>query len=42
MYFAHPGSYYFGVGQVGDDQVADWAARKGITVDEAKSRLGRF
>jgi len=42
MYFAHPGSYYFGVGQVGEDQVADWAARKGITVDEAKSRLGRF
>lgn len=42
MYFAHPASYYFGVGSVGEDQLADWAVRKGITAEQAKSRIGRF
>lgn len=42
MYFAHPGAYYFGVGQVGEDQLADWAARKGISLEVAKGRIGRF
>lgn len=42
MYFAHPASYYFGVGQVGDEQITDWAKRKGISAEEARSRLGRF
>ncbi|GHV03665.1 methionine synthase [Spirochaetia bacterium] len=42
MYIAHPGAYYFGVGAVGDDQLADWAARKGISVEEARKRAGRI
>jgi len=42
MYFSHPASYYFGVGHVGEDQLADWAERKGITVEQAKGRIGRF
>jgi 5-methyltetrahydrofolate--homocysteine methyltransferase len=42
MYFAHPGAYYFGVGAVGDDQLQDWAARKGISPEEARRRIGRI
>ncbi|MBE0566378.1 MAG: cobalamin B12-binding domain-containing protein [Krumholzibacteria bacterium] len=34
-YFAHPEARYFGMGRLGRDQVADWAARAGITEDEA-------
>ncbi|MFN2370360.1 MAG: methionine synthase [Candidatus Krumholzibacteriia bacterium] len=34
-YFAHPQARYFGMGRLGRDQVADWAARAGITEDEA-------
>jgi 5-methyltetrahydrofolate--homocysteine methyltransferase len=34
-YFSHPGSHYFGVGKIGRDQLADYAARKGMTEDEA-------
>ncbi|MDP3436146.1 MAG: methionine synthase [Bacteroidales bacterium] len=33
--FSHPASSYFNVGKIGDDQLKDYAARKGITVDEA-------
>jgi 5-methyltetrahydrofolate--homocysteine methyltransferase len=29
-YFAHPEARYFGVGKIGKDQVADYAARKGV------------
>ena len=39
MYFAHPGSKYFAVGRIGRDQVADYAARKGIDVAEAERWL---
>ncbi|MEM1285848.1 MAG: methionine synthase [Pseudomonadota bacterium] len=39
LYFAHPESYYFGVGQVERDQVEDYAARKGWTVEEAETWL---
>jgi 5-methyltetrahydrofolate--homocysteine methyltransferase len=42
MYFENPGAYYFGVGPVGDDQLADWAARKGIGIEEARRRAGRI
>jgi len=31
-YFAHPAAHYFSVGKIGKDQVADYAARKGMTV----------
>ncbi|MEM6384038.1 MAG: methionine synthase [Pseudomonadota bacterium] len=39
LYFAHPQSYYFGVGQVERDQVEDYAARKGWDVDTAEMWL---
>ena len=35
LYFAHPRAHYFTVGRIGADQVADYARRKGVTVDEA-------
>jgi 5-methyltetrahydrofolate--homocysteine methyltransferase len=38
-YFAHPEARYFAVGQVGPDQVRDYAARKGISVAEAERWL---
>ena len=39
LYFSHPASRYFGVRRVGDDQVADYAARKGMTEDEVRRWL---
>ena len=38
-YFAHPDAQYFGLGKIGADQVADYAARKGWTVAEAERWL---
>ena len=32
-YFAHPDAEYFGIGKVDADQVADYAARKGMTLE---------
>ena len=40
LYFANPESRYFGVGKIARDQVADYAERKGWTVDEAERWLG--
>ena len=34
-YFSHPNARYFGVGRVGDDQLADYARRKGVETEEA-------
>lgn len=39
FYFSHPESFYFGVGRVEADQVADYAARKGWTITEAERWL---
>jgi cobalamin-dependent methionine synthase I len=39
LYFSHPDAKYFGVGQIGRDQLADYAARRGESVAEAKKRL---
>ncbi|MCC5984112.1 MAG: methionine synthase [Rhodobacteraceae bacterium] len=39
LYLAHPESYYFGVTRIERDQAADYAARKGMTVDEAERWL---
>jgi 5-methyltetrahydrofolate--homocysteine methyltransferase len=39
LYFSHPESRYFGVGKIGRDQVADYAARKGWSVEEAERWL---
>ena len=39
FYLAHPASRYFAVGKIGDDQLADFAERAGLTRDEARRRL---
>jgi 5-methyltetrahydrofolate--homocysteine methyltransferase len=39
FYFAHPEARYFGVGKIGRDQVADYAKRKGWSVEEAERWL---
>ncbi|CAM3346971.1 Methionine synthase [Flavobacterium longum] len=39
-YFAHPQSKYFGLGKIKEDQVADYALRRGISVEEARKWLG--
>jgi len=39
LYFSHPESLYFGVGQIAKDQVADYAARKGQSLKEAERWL---
>jgi 5-methyltetrahydrofolate--homocysteine methyltransferase len=39
LYFAHPESRYFSLGKIDRDQVADYAARKGMTVAEAERWL---
>jgi 5-methyltetrahydrofolate--homocysteine methyltransferase len=38
-YFSHPDSRYFGVGEIGRDQVRDYAKRKGWTLEEAEKWL---
>ncbi|MDX1686176.1 MAG: vitamin B12 dependent-methionine synthase activation domain-containing protein, partial [Saprospiraceae bacterium] len=40
FYFAHPDSKYFGIGQIGEDQVRDYAKRKGMDLEEARRWLG--
>ena len=39
LYFAHPQARYFGVGRIGRDQVKEYAARKGWTLEEAERWL---
>ena len=39
LYFAHPESRYFSVGKIDRDQVADYAARKGMDVAEVERWL---
>ncbi|WP_139710873.1 methionine synthase [Aeromonas allosaccharophila] len=39
-YFSHPESKYFAVAQIQQDQVEDYAARKGMTLAEAERWLG--
>jgi len=39
VYFANPDSHYFGVGKIERDQVEDYAARKGWSLDEAERWL---
>ncbi len=40
LYFAHPQSRYFSLGKVDRDQIADYAARKAMTMGEAERWLG--
>jgi 5-methyltetrahydrofolate--homocysteine methyltransferase len=39
IYLAHPEAKYFNVGRIGRDQVEDYAARKGVTVEQAERWL---
>ena len=39
LYIAHPEAHYFGVAKVERDQVEDYAARKGMPIDEVERWL---
>jgi len=39
LYLAHPGARYFGVGRIDADQLEDYAARKGWSIEEARRAL---
>ena len=39
LYFAHPGSLYFGVGRIGRDQVEDYARRKNMPAKDVERWL---
>jgi 5-methyltetrahydrofolate--homocysteine methyltransferase len=39
LYFSHPDAKYFGVGQIGRDQVIDYATRRGETIAAVEKRL---
>ena len=39
FYFAHPDAHYFGVGKINEDQVADYATRRGVDIEQAKRWL---
>jgi len=41
LYFAHPESRYFSLGKIDRDQVSDYAARKGWSVEEVERWLGQ-
>jgi 5-methyltetrahydrofolate--homocysteine methyltransferase len=40
FYYSHPDSEYFNVGKISQDQLEDYAKRKGWTIDVAKRWLG--
>ncbi len=40
LYFHHPQAKYFAVGRIGEDQVADYATRKGEPADDVARWLG--
>ena len=39
FYFGHPESKYFGLGKIGEDQVKDYARRKGVSLAQAEKWL---
>ena len=39
FYFSHPDSQYFAVGRIGEDQLADFARRTGLSREDAARRL---
>ena len=39
FYFAHPESAYFGVARIGEDQLADYSGRRGVSLDQARQWL---
>ncbi len=40
LYFGHPESRYFGIGNLGRDQISDYAKRKGAALNEVERWLG--
>lgn len=40
LMFAHPASQYFHIGKIGEDQLTDYAVRRGKTVEEIRKFLG--
>jgi 5-methyltetrahydrofolate--homocysteine methyltransferase len=39
LYFSHKNSQYFGLGKISNDQVQDYAKRKGMNIVEAERWL---
>jgi 5-methyltetrahydrofolate--homocysteine methyltransferase len=39
FYLAHPEARYFNVGRIGEDQLADWARREGLSLGDARRAL---
>ncbi|MCH2187771.1 methionine synthase, partial [Myxococcota bacterium] len=39
LYFAHPDARYFSIGRIGEDQVADYAERRGLPIEELERWL---
>ncbi|AWV96994.1 methionine synthase [Arcticibacterium luteifluviistationis] len=39
MYYSHPQSKYFGLGKITKDQIEDYVAKKGVTIEEAEKWL---
>lgn len=39
-YFAHPDSRYFALGKIGEDQIRDYAIRKGVLEEEVRRWIG--
>ncbi|WP_414696273.1 methionine synthase [Parasphingorhabdus sp.] len=39
FYFGHPQADYFGVARIGEDQVEDYASRRGVSLDQARQWL---
>ncbi|MBU3077137.1 methionine synthase [Sphingomonas quercus] len=39
FYFGHPDAQYFGVARIGEDQLTDYAARRGVDLDTARRWL---
>ncbi len=40
LYFSHPDAKYFGVGQIGRDQILDYARRRSESIATVEKRLG--
>ncbi len=40
LYLSHPQAKYFNVGRIGRDQIEDYAARKGVTIEQAERWIG--
>ena len=39
LMLAHPAARYFAVGKIGDDQLHDYARRRGMTVEQMRKFL---